>query len=208
MVEANLRGQSHPNFIRWSICNINQPRILAARSIAIAHVAAGVIIGVFLVLSGQSRWWRLFSGALFLVGFSTGVAAHKGICVAIQFGHTRTLRPWEQFGDNMSSTYLMEALDEDWGLSTDDHTITAHRFEKGVLFDPFGTPNSQQYDIWADRYKKIPLMRKIFPPQVWIQDQTIRALQERIVVQSYLWSICITAPLTTLFLVLPECKLL
>lgn len=208
MVEANLRGQSHPNFIRWSICNVNKPRVLAVRSAAIAHVVAGIIIGVFLVLSGGSRWWRLISGLLFLIGFSIGMAAHKGVCVVIQFGHTRALRPWEQFGDHMSSAYLMNTLDEDWSLSTDDRVITGHRFEKGVLFDPFGTPNSERYDVWADRYRKIPLRRKIFSPQIWIQDQTIRELQERIVVESYLWSICISVSLTTLFLVLPECNLL
>ena len=40
-VEWSLRRQAHPNFIRWSICNGNRPRVIFARvSVSLASLAA------------------------------------------------------------------------------------------------------------------------------------------------------------------------
>lgn len=208
IVEANLRGQSHPNFIRWSICNGNKPRVLAVRNSGIAHVVLGVIVGVLLILSGKSRWWRLFIAPLFLVGFSIGIAAHQGLCMIIHSNHTRGLHPWEQFGESTSSAFQVGGLDEEFGITVDDHSISTRRFEKEASFDPFGTPNANGHEFWMGRYNKASMLRKILTPRIWIQDQTIRTLQDRIVVQSHMASFLITIWLTVIFLVLPECGIL
>lgn len=209
MVEADLRWQLHPNFIRWSICNSNRPRVVAVRNSGIAHVALGLIMGVLLTLSGVSRWWRLFILPLFLVGFSISMAAHQGLCVIIHSSHTRALRPWEQFSDSTSSTLRMNILDAESRSaesrsSVDGQSISMHRWEKSASFDPFGTSNTHRDEVWMDRYNKTPLIRKIMTPQVWIQDQTIRMLQDRIVIQSHFCSMVVTLSLTAIFLVMPE----
>ena len=208
MVEADLRWQLHPNFIRWSICNGNKPRVLAVRNSGIAHVAVGLIMAVLLTLSGESRWWRLFVFPLFLVGFSISMAAHQGLCVIIHSSHTRALRPWEQFGDSTSSAYRMNMLDTESSSSVDGHSILTHRSEKGASFDPFGTSNASRHEFWMDRYNKTSLVRKILTPQVWIQDQTIRMLQDRIIIQSHFCSMVVTISLTAIFLVMPEYDIL
>jgi hypothetical protein len=208
LVEADLRGQSHPNFIRWSICNGNKARVIGVRNSGIAHVAAGLILAIILVLSDKSRWWRLFAAPLFLVGFSIGVAAYRGLCVIIHSTHTRALRPWEQVWVSTSSASLVGTFDEEGGMSLDDRSSIAPRHEKGVSFDPFGTPNTEGRGQWEEKYRTTPLIRKIFTPQVWVQDETMRMLQDRIVIQSHLWSILITIPLTAFFIALPESSVL
>ena len=201
MVEATLRGQSHPNFIRWSICNGNKPRVLFVINSGIAHVVLAVVLAIFLILSHKSRWWRLFVLPLFFVGFDIAVAAYKGLCVIIHTTHNRALRPWEQFGDGASVTSL---ADDEATLSTDDVYSMSHRSKRGISLDTFGTSNSYGHEIWVEKYKSTSIMKKIFARQVWIQDETIRLLQDRIVMQSHAWSLLITIPLTALVVALPQ----
>jgi hypothetical protein len=204
VVEAGLRTQSHPNFIRWSICNGNKPRVLFVLHSGIFHVVAGLILAAFLVLSGLSRWWRLFALPLFLVGFSIGVAAHRGLCVIIHSSRSRAVRPWEQVGELASSPSIAGTFDEEGAISMDDRSTVAHRSTKSTLLDPFGPPSSRGHELWMARYKATPLMRKIFAPQIWIKSDTIRMLQDRIVLQSHLWSVLISVPLTAALIALPE----
>lgn len=98
----------------------------------------------------------------------------------------------------------MNRLDVESGSSVNEHSIKTHRYEKGASFDPFGTPNTNRPELWKERYDKASLMRKIFTPQIWIQDQTIRMLQDRIVIQSHICSFLITISLTVIFLLTPE----
>ncbi|KAL8708872.1 MAG: hypothetical protein Q9220_006328 [cf. Caloplaca sp. 1 TL-2023] len=207
MVEGTLRGQSHPNFIRWSICNGNKPRVLFVRNSGIAHVAGGILLAILLICSSASRWWRLFCFPLFLVGFSIGVAAYKGLCVIIHTGHARALRPWEQFGDGASLNSFDN--DDEAALSTDDiYSMSTPRggggsLKRGISMDTFGTSNSFDHELWVDKYRKKPLLQRIFTKTVWIQDETVRILQDRIVWQSHLWSGIVSAPLTVLMVAMP-----
>jgi len=201
VVEATLRGQSHPNFIRWSICNGNKPRVLFVVNSGVAHVVLAIVLAIFLIMSHKSRWWRLFVFPLFFVGFDIAVAAYKGLCVIIHTTHNRALRPWEQFGDGASVTSL---ADDEATLSTDDVYSMSHRSKRGISLDTFGTSNSYGHEIWVEKYKQKSLMGKIFARQVWVQDETIRLLQDRIVMQSHAWSLLITIPLTALVVALPQ----
>lgn len=250
MVEAALRGQSHPNFIRWSICNGNKPRVLFVRNSGILHVLAAVILGTLLVLSSASRWWRVLCFPLFFVGIGIGIAAYKGLCVIIHKSHSRALRPWEQFGDvetggrgggtsdnlndDSTSIYISHHdihADEEAAAfghshnhnhnnnnkndiiinnnnnnsvsSTDDVYSLSQRSKKAISLDTFGTSNSYGHESWVDRYRKQTLFKKIFAKQIWVQDQTVRLIQDRIVLQSYVWSLICSVPLTALFLALP-----
>ncbi|KAL8809895.1 MAG: hypothetical protein Q9223_007858 [Gallowayella weberi] len=204
IVEGTLRGQSHPNFVRWSICNGNKPRVLFVRNASIAHVVGGFLLAILLILSSASRWWRLFCFPLFFLGLSAGVAAYKGLCVIVHTGHNRNLRPWEQFGDGASLNSFDN--DDEATLSTDDVYSMSNRSgeKRGMFMDTFGTSNSYDHEPWVERYKKKPLLRRIFPKNMWVQDETIRILQDRIVWQSHAWSAMISVPLTVLIVALPK----
>ncbi|KAI4265768.1 MAG: hypothetical protein L6R38_009189 [Xanthoria sp. 2 TBL-2021] len=205
LVEGTLRGQSHPNFVRWSICNGNKPKVLFVRNAGIAHVVLAIFLAVILILSKASRWWRLFCFPLFFLGFSVGVAAYKGLCLVIHTGHSRNLRPWEQFGDSAS----LDSFDNDneAGLSTDDVYSMSNRSgggKRGMSMDTFGTGNSFDHEPWVERYKKKPFLQRVYPKNIWIQDETIRILQDRIVWQSHLWSLLASVPLTVAIIAVPR----
>lgn len=204
MVEATVRGQSHPNFIRWSICNGNKPRIWFVRNSGIANVVGAIILAVLLILSHASRWWRLFAFPLFFVGFDIGVAAWKGLCVIIHSSHNRALRPWEQFSDGASLASFDGARDDEANLSTGNLYNLSNRSRKGIFLDTFGTSNSYEHEMWVEKYPKKPLTQKIFAKSIWVQDETIRVLQDRIVMQSHFWAVLISVPLTAFLVALPK----
>ena len=95
-------------------------------------------------------------------------------------------------------------MDDEAALSTDDVYGMSNRGKKGISMDTFGTSNSYDHELWVEKYKKKPLLQKIFCRQVWVQDETIRLLQDRIVLQSHIWSAIISVPLTVLIVALPK----
>ncbi|KAL8901662.1 MAG: hypothetical protein Q9192_000421 [Flavoplaca navasiana] len=209
LVEDTLRGQSHPNFVRWSICNGNKPKVVFVRNLGIAHVVLAILLAVVLILSRASRWWRLFCFPLFFLGFSTGVAAYKGLCLVIHTGHSRNLRPWEQFGN--SATLDSFDTDHEAGISKDyvySMSNLSGSGKRGVSMDTFGTGNSYNHEPWVADYEKKPLLQKLYPKNIWIQDETIRLLQDRIVCQSHLWSLMASVPLTVAIVVVPRVAVL
>lgn len=80
-VEWSLRHQAHPNFIRWTICNGNRPRVIFARGLGIGGIVGGIISAILITLSGAGRGWRVLSAIGFIIGVATLVAAWKGMCV-------------------------------------------------------------------------------------------------------------------------------
>ena len=80
-VEWSLRHQAHPNFIRWTICNGNRPRVIFARGLGIGGIVGGLACAIILTLSSVGRGWRALSAIALLIGISTLIAAWKGMCV-------------------------------------------------------------------------------------------------------------------------------
>ena len=204
-VEATLRGQSHPNFVRWSICNGNKPRQVFVRNISIGHVMAGLFMAVLLILSHASRWWRLFVFPLIFVGFDVGVAAYKGLCVILHTNNNRALRPWEDLDD----TYSLSNLDRNAAAATEanastDDVFSTHSRSTTISLDPFGSSNNLSHELLIERYKKIPLMKKIFAKRVLVQNEAIRLMQDKIVLQSHGWALIITLILTAALVALPK----
>lgn len=83
-VQHSLRHQAHPNFIRWTICNGNPPRVAFARFLGVTGIVAGVTCAVLFTLSSASRGWRALSAVGFFIGIATLIAAWKGMCVVCQ----------------------------------------------------------------------------------------------------------------------------
>jgi hypothetical protein len=92
--EAALRQQAHPNFIRWSICNGNPPRITCAQALGAGFVLIGLVVAIVLTLSGVGRGYRALAAVAWTVGFATSMAAYKGMVRAEEYRH----RPAREVG--------------------------------------------------------------------------------------------------------------
>lgn len=187
--------QSHPNFIRWSICNGNPARGAFGIFLGAFLLAASLLAYVLLCLSSARRGVRAAPAVVALLGVATLVAACKGMCVVLHGRHHHHVRPWELFSDEE-----MELGAEAGSAST----FGGARSEKsGRSFESFGMANSYEDEPWVVKYEKRNLVRKVFDREVWIQEPALRSIQDTIFVQSLLVGILAAVSLTTLFVCVP-----
>jgi hypothetical protein len=217
-----LRNQLHPNFIRWSICNGNKPKIFFVRTMGVSHILFGILIALLLTLSSAPRWYRILSAPVTFIGISTMVAAYKGLCVVLHAsGRVRNLKPWEDLDSLSDGAHTINHTlpdDEEATLALSDaqsfsKRSVAHSYntdkksEKHARprsFDTFGSANTWSNESWVDRYEKKPITRKVFETSVWVQDDTIRLIQDKIVQQSQIWAVILTTVITVSFTALPK----
>jgi hypothetical protein len=82
-------------------------------------------------------------------------------------------------------------------------------YERGLGSTPtsmetFGPKNSFDQERWVSDYEKKPMLTKVFHEKcVWTQDETLRLLQDKIVLGAYLWGLIMTVPLTAGFVAIP-----
>jgi hypothetical protein len=70
--------------------------------------------------------------------------------------------------------------------------------------ETFGSANSFDQERWVNDYEKTSLLTKVFHERcVWTQDETLRLLQDKIVLGAYLWGLIMTVPLTAAFVAIP-----
>ncbi|KAL8685330.1 MAG: hypothetical protein Q9218_007833 [Villophora microphyllina] len=182
-VEWTLRHQAHQNFIRWTICNGNRPRVIFARGLGIAGILGGILAAILIVLSNAGRGWRVLSAIGFGIGIATLVAAWKGMCVVLHGMHHRHLRPWELFAEDDDASSAMEM--------------------KKDSFDSLGS-NSYEDQPWVAKYQKRNIIRKVFDREVWIQEPALRQIQDTIFLQAVLASLLLTAVCVGIFVALPK----
>jgi len=112
LTATTLRHHSHRNFIRWSICNGNKPRVFVLRSLAVFVLSISVALGLVLVLSPYTRWVRIALFPAFYFGVVNLIAARQGLCVLLHRRRTREARPWEIHDDGEKTPVAQEAQDE------------------------------------------------------------------------------------------------
>ncbi|KAF2435006.1 hypothetical protein EJ08DRAFT_387049 [Tothia fuscella] len=204
IIETVLRGQSHPNFIRWSICNGNKPNTIFVRSVGVLNSVLGVLLEVFLTVSRKHRGLRLIPLLLLFIGLTCTIASYKGLCLVLYSkGHMRRLRPWEEvdpaFPPSMPTSLQMLTTrnnnsDEEATVATTIHrsrNCSGLNRRQSSIAHPheayFGFGNEYADEEWVKRYKKKSLLKKLFDDYTWIQDPGMRDVQNRIVRQSLLW---------------------
>lgn len=188
----------------------------------ISHSILGPLIALILTLSHVSRWWRILPAIITWIGFFTLIAAYKGLCIILHAtGKTRNLRPWEETDSELEEQ-------QSWRHSDEQHTLSdSVRFEKG-----FATPNSDEkpgskgssqakrfspsalnpfghsnkgYEIepWYAKYQKRNVVSKIFERSTWVQEDAVRMIQDRIILQSQIWALILTVIITIIFVAVP-----
>ncbi|KAL9624696.1 MAG: hypothetical protein Q9160_001050 [Pyrenula sp. 1 TL-2023] len=183
-VEWSLRHQAHPNFIRWTICNGNRPRVLFARGLGIGGIVGGLAAAILLTLSSAGRGWRALSAIGFFIGIATLFAAVKGMCVVLHGMHHRHLRPWELFADADDASFETEM--------------------KKDSFDTLGSSSSYEDEPWVAKYDKRNVVRKVFDREVWIQEPALRQIQDTIFIQAIVVSLILSAVAAGVFVALPK----
>lgn len=208
-VELSLRGQSHPNFIRWSICNGNKPRIIFIRSLGMQGIVFALAAYLLLTLSHASRWYRILPALLLFIGIASIVAAYQGLCMVMHHTHSRNLRPWE---DVPSTTDIERAsissdnngydfeLKDSGGIRTEDFNSMPHA---RPTVQTFGSSTALNDEILVERYQKRSMLHQIFHGDVWTQDETLRSLQNQIISCSFLWAALATFITTVIFVAVP-----
>jgi hypothetical protein len=219
IVEGTLRGQLHPNFIRWSICNGNKPKIFFVRVMGVSHIFLGILVALILSLSHASRWYRILPAPITFIGVSTMVAAYKGLCIVLlSSGRARNLKPWEELDDAVFSdtaTSVNKSLrcdDEEATLSASNKSYTGSEknpvqvtsMKRPLSFETFGTANTFGNEPWVKRYSQKPLMGKVFETSTWVQEPGVRAIQDKILYQSNIWGVLLTVVITVFFVALPR----
>ncbi|KAL6703593.1 hypothetical protein ACN47E_009538 [Coniothyrium glycines] len=184
-VEWSLRCQAHPNFIRWTICNGNRPRVIFARGLGIGGIVAGLVVAIVLTLSSAGRGWRALSLIGFFIGISTLIAAWKGMCVVLHGMHHRHLRPWELFSSD----------DEPQGYDA--------KVDSSDSLGSHGSSNSWEDEPWVAKYERRNVVRKIFDREVWIEEPALRQIQDTIFIQAIVGALVIGGIAAGVFCALP-----
>ena len=188
--EYSLRRQAHPNFIRWTICNGNRPRVIFARGLGISLILLGILADLLITLSSVGRAWRVLPIVLLIIGISTLIAAWKGMCVVLHGMHHRHLRPWELFADP-----------EDINASSSPKTSSS---EDSLIDSSSSDTNSYEDEPWVPKYEKRNIVRKVFDREVWIQEPALRQIQDTIFVQSLLGAVLVSCIIVGVFCAVPH----
>ncbi|KAK5115409.1 hypothetical protein LTR85_009869 [Meristemomyces frigidus] len=183
-VEYSLRKQAHPNFIRWTICNGNRPRVVFARGLGVAGILGGFLADLLITLSHASRPWRVIPFLGWFIGIATLIAAWKGMCVVLHGLHHRHLRPWELFSEDPE-----DVLDEKL-LSRESFTSQS--------------TNSFEDEPWIPRYGKRNIIRKIFDRQIWVEEPALRQIQDTIFLQALLGAFVLSCIIVGIFCAVPR----
>lgn len=78
--------------------------------------------------------------------------------------------------------------------------------KRHVALEAFGTANSYGHEIWVEKYQAKMMVRKIFDQSIWVENESIRIMQDKVALQALIWSIIVTVPLTVLFTAVPAGK--
>ena len=183
-VEYTLRRQAHPNFVRWTICNGNRPRVVFARGLGVFGIVGGFLADLLITLSSAGRGWRVLPIIGWFIGIATLIAAWKGMCVVLHGMHHRHIRPWELFADETD-----EVLDEK--MISQESLLSQ-------------STNSFEDEPWIARYKKRNVIRKVFDREVWIKEPALRQIQDTIFVQALLGAFLLSAIAVGIFCAVPR----
>ena len=202
MLDSTLRAQSHPNFVRWSICNNNRQWTWALRAFAVMNIMIGFAIAIALILSRASRYWRIFAALEWWFGITNIIAASQGLCVLLHRMHTRQYHAWETKDYGMSDEEAMLRNESAYNVSYE-----SVRSQWPVKMEVFGAANNYSGEAWVSAYAKKPWYKKLFEKRIKVHETGLSSIQNRMIRQAEAWALIITIPLTVAFVAIPNANL-
>lgn len=201
MAEANLKGCSHPAFIRWSISNAAKPRIVALSSFGVFLFVLGLAVDALLILSRLNHFLRILCILLWWPGATLLMAASKyGICLFLHFKNLRQMRPWELAYDEADDPAGKVQGADDSGFrkhsrkETSTSTITslssrgADPLRKPSL-QTFGPKNDADAEPWKKLYAAKSFYSRLFGgDSLPVQNSSVQAMQDRAVFVAIAWA--------------------
>lgn len=199
MLDSTLRNQSHPNFVRWSICNGNKEWTLGLRVFAIANITIGFVIAIVLTLSKYSRWWRIFAALEWWFGTTNIIAASQGLCVLLHRMHTRQYHAWEtkDYTDEDEEAMLK-------GLDINFINYESTKSKWPVKMEVFGPANNYAGEPWVVQHSQKRWWKKLFEKRIPVRENGLKSIQNRMIRQAEAWALLITIPLTIAFVAIPK----
>lgn len=194
LVDTYIRHCAHPNFIRWSICNGNKPRVFFVRTMGIIHILLGLLLAFFILMSSLNRFYRLLAIIPLFIGLATLFCALSGLCIILGNENKRTLKPWEDPIGYYNAADPELQLAPAWRLSGSTAAFSQHEG-----FDIFGVVGDMDSTVWAQGYKRKSMWKKVFDDTVVVHEQVIKVMQDRIVMQAQLWAAIVTVLVMVIF---------
>ncbi|KAI0124470.1 hypothetical protein F4776DRAFT_202337 [Hypoxylon sp. NC0597] len=192
--ETTLREHSHPNFIRWNLCNSNYPRVLFARVLGALLIVLAIILDVILILSKFNRLARLSAVPLWYGGLYILLIEGRGISIRLYMNRKRHLRPWEEIpstnpenADPEANTMQTESNPTDLSEKRKQDSPRVDPPVKRSL-QPLGSANDFEGEPWVRLYQKKSFWKKVFEVSVVNRNRHLRAMQDRAVFTSLLWA--------------------
>ena len=201
LLDATLRHEAHPNFIRWSICNGNIPRTFFLQGLAILNITIGFLIAVLFTLSSASRWFRIIAAVGWWLGITNMIAAYQGLCILLHRQHTRNIRPWEMTDLEDASCH---PINDQAAFQNINIRFSNTKPRWPVKMEIFGPSNNYLKDPWVRKHRRKSWWNKISDQKVKVEETGIRIMQNKIVRQAEAWALIITILLTAAFVALPK----
>ncbi|OTA90809.1 hypothetical protein M434DRAFT_33267 [Hypoxylon sp. CO27-5] len=207
--ETTLREHSHPNFIRWCLCNSNYPRVLFSRVLGALLIVLAVILDIILILSKFNRLARLSAVPLWYGGLYILLIEGRGISIRLYMNRKRHLRPWEEIpnvdpdsADPEANTMQAEPNTADLSENRKQDSPRVDPSVKGSL-QPLGPANDLEGEPWVQLYQKKPFCKKVFEVSVANRNRHLRAMQDWAVFTSLLWASLLVVILTVGAVLIP-----
>jgi hypothetical protein len=225
VVEITLRGQSHPNFVRWAIGNGTRPHTIFGRVLGAVVTLLGIATAIILTLSSAPRWYRLLAAIPFALGIFFVIGTRSGLCPLLYaLGHARELQPWEMRSSASSSlggskitlfSSTRHRSDEEATLASSTTALSTLHSRAGKkatsdadssysrAMDPFGAGNDFSNEDWVEPYRKKYFWMKIFSPMQRTKEKQVRLIRNQIFFQCAAWTAIVTPVFAALFVAVP-----
>lgn len=205
MLDSTLRNRSHPNFIRWTLCNSNSTWIRFLRTMSAISTFMGFLIAILLVCSHVNRFSRLLAVPFWWFGFTNLITSSRGLCAILHRLHYRQAHPWE--------TKTPALADDEEMLKSDFATVMgqggAITYETSrpsfpMKMEVFGPSNNYAGERWVRTYDGKRWWRRLWEHRIRVQDNGLSRIQNKMIWQAEVWSGILTLILLIIFIALPN----
>lgn len=177
-VFTTMQKSSFPNFSKMASANINPEKKRFWLSVGTVDFLIGIMVYLLCILLKAGRGWRCFGIPFTWFGCMQFYSATKDLCFQVYGRAARQLYPWELIQDDKS--FNLETADIDFG----ENNIGGINF-KNI------------------RQTLLP-KSKIFEKEKVIEDPTIKAIQRKRWLETYIVATTIAAIVIAIFLAVPN----